>query len=455
MNPAEAVRTPWLPAVTALGLGFIWRLLLVLQSPVAFSFDGFQRWAGRDHVLIQDWPPVTQIVLWLTAQAGGELLAARVVMCLISGLAAAAGTLLAQRLAAAAYGERPALWAGWTFAVASAYAHWAAWGTVFYQESTFLLVLFSGLWLAARGNLRTADLVIGLLGLVRYEGWPCVLLYLAWRRDRRALVALWGALVWAAIRGFGVEGYAASPVNFADWEGLVERFALAAWLADLLELVRRLGEVGGWVWWGLGAVAVSLHWRSSLVKLLALQTLAQLGATMAWVAGLEVVTSRMMVIPVVMVAVLGASAVPALARWPRSGWSLVVALAVLLGFQLVEGRDRMRAETRHFAPEAAAVVEMGRCPGCRWWVLPRRGLGTRARHDGCEVLQGISSLRHGQDFFCSSWVTDDWAEAGAGTDGTVRWDAAAKLYRVERHLPGASPAPAASSPAASLPVAVP
>ena len=436
MNPGEVVRTPWLPAVTALGRGFVWRLLLVLQSPVAFSFDGFQRWAGRDHVLIQDWMPTTQVLIWLTAQAGGELLAGRVVMCLVSGLAAAAGTLLAQRLAAAEYGERPALWAGWTFAVASAYPHWAAWGTVFYQESSFLLVLFTGLWLAARGNLRGGDLVIGLLGLVRYEGWPCVLLYLAWRRDRRALVALWGPLVWLAIRGFGGEGHAASPVNFADWEGLTDRFALEAWLGDVLGLARRLWAAGGWVWWSLGGVALWLHRRSSLCWLVAALVAAQLAATLAWVAGLETSTSRMGVVPVVMVAVLGASAVPALARWPRSGWALVVALAALLGFQLVEGRDRMRAETRFFAAEADALEEMRRCPGCRWWVLPRSGLGTRARHDGCEVLQGISSLRHGKDFYCSSWIVDDRAAASASTDGTVRWDEVAKVYRVERHLSG-------------------
>ena len=428
-----------MPALAALGLGFVWRLLLVLQSPVAFSFDGFQRWAGRDHLLIQDWMPATQVLIWLTSQAGGALLAGRVLMCLVSGLAAAAGTLLAQRLAAAEYGERPALWAGWTFAVASAYAHWAAWGTVFYQESTFLLVLFTGLWLAARGNLRAGDLVIGLLGLVRYEGWPCVLLYLAWRRDRRALVALWGPLVWLAIRGFGAEGHAASPVNFADWEGLTDRFALEAWLGDVAGLARRLWSAGGWVWWSLGCVALWLHRRSSLCWLVAALVAAQLAATLAWVAGLETSTSRMGVVPVVMVAALGASAVPALARWPRSGWALVVALAVLLGFQLVEGRDRMRAETRFFAAEANALAEMRRCPGCRWWVIPRRGLGTRARHDGCEVLQGISLLRHGQDFTCSAWVQDDRAAQSAATDGTVRWDATAKRYRVERHLSGTAP----------------
>ena len=39
---------------------------------------------------------------------------------------------------------------------------------------------------------RYADLLLGLLGLSRYEGWPYLLLYALWRRDPRALRASWG-----------------------------------------------------------------------------------------------------------------------------------------------------------------------------------------------------------------------------------------------------------------------
>ena len=32
----------------------------------------------------------------------------------------------------------------------------------------------------------------GAMALTRYEGWPVLFLYILWRRDRKALLALWG-----------------------------------------------------------------------------------------------------------------------------------------------------------------------------------------------------------------------------------------------------------------------
>ncbi len=441
LRPAEpTVPTPWLPAVVALVVGFGWRMLLVSQTPTAFAYDGFQRWAGRDHLLIQDWLPAAQLWVWAVAQLGGGLVEGRAAMALVSAVAAAMGTLLAQRLAAPRFGEARAVWAGWAFVAASTTPAWTSWGTVFYQESTFLLFLFAAFWAGAAGHLRLGDVLVGALGLVRYEGWVVVAAWAVWRRTPQAAVAAWGPLVWLAIKALGIHGYAASPTDFADWNGLVERFRFAAWWADVGNFGGRLWGSGGVVWFGLGAVALWLHRADPVARLVAFAAVAQLGITLAWIAGLEVATSRMVVVPVVVAAVLGASAVPWALRWRHAGWALLVVLVASVGVQLVEGRDRVRGEARHFRPEAEALeVMLAECPGCRWWVVPRAGLGSRARHDGCEVLQGISTLRAGREFECARWLDEAARPAlEAATDGSVRWDADKKAYRVERHLSDAA-----------------
>ena len=132
-RPPVNTPTVWLPAAVAM----------------AVAFDGYQRWAGRDHILVQDWLPVTQALIWLTAQLGGDIYVGRLVMAFVAASAAGAGTWLAQSLAAERVGPREATTAGWAFVIAALFGPWSSWGTVFYQESTFLLVLFGGLALAA------------------------------------------------------------------------------------------------------------------------------------------------------------------------------------------------------------------------------------------------------------------------------------------------------------------
>jgi hypothetical protein len=445
-TPAERTAAPgtptfWLPPVLSAVFAFAWRIVLIQLAPTAYSFDGFQRWGGRDHVLVQDWLPATQAFIWLTAQAGGGIYAGRVVMAGVAALAAGAGCWLAQSLAAERVGPREATWAGWAFLVAASFGPWCSWGTVFYQESTFLLVLFAGLALALGRRPLLADLVIGLLGLVRYEGWPIVLMYLVWRRRPAALLALWGMAVWVAIRASGVEGYHASPVNFADWEGLAERFTIGRWFDDVAMLGYRLINSGGAVWVVGGAIVAWLERRSPLIRLVTAIVASQFAITLAWLAGLEVSTSRMVIIPVAVSAVLGASLAPIIARDRRAIYLLPIGLAALMGVGLEDAQRRMRVETYRIRHEKQALRLMDDCPGCVWWVLPRRGLGTRARHDGCEVIQGISDLIEGEDFFCASWVHPDEAMASyAQCGGTIRWDSDEKAYVAEQHLPGSMPA---------------
>lgn len=431
----------WLPAAVAFFASLAWRACILVLWPTAYAFDGYQRWAGRDHLLVQDWLPATQSIIWLVATLGGGIREGRVAMSVVGALAAALGTLLVQRLAEPA-GPRAERVAGWSFVVAALFGPWGSWGTVFYQESTFLAVLFGALYLAASGRLVLADLAMGLLGLVRYEGWPCVLLYILWRRELRASVATWGMLVWIAIRAAGIEGYHASPVNFADWEGMFDRFLWTTYEHDLSMLLYRVANSGGMTWVILGAIGLVAFRKSGLVLLLGALSLSQAAATLAWLAGLEVSTSRMLVIPTALVATLGALGTAWVEEKVRWKWVAPVGLMVMLSISLVDSGRRANVEGLRVRQERAAVATMDECPGCTWWVVPRKRLGTRGRHDGCEVIQGITDMRHGREFFCAPWVADgDSSALYATCSGTVRWDTAKREYVVERHLAGSANGP--------------
>lgn len=342
---------------------------------------------------------MTQTLIAAVAALGGDVTAARVVMSLVAAGAVAAGVVVAGRI-----GGRVAAWA---FLVPSCYGPFLVWGAALYQEGTFLLVLFSGLALALSGRVRLADVVIGLLGLVRYEGWPCVVLYLAWRRDPRALVSLWGMGVWLLIH-FGLDwtGYRASPVDFDDWEGLGERTTLASWSRDALRLFRGAWYSGGISFGVAAAIGVVARWRRPGVLLLAAIGLAQVAAVTGWLAGLEIATYRMLLVPVVVAGVLGAVGAAAVwARLPRSLRPVLVPLGiVLLCVGVIDGWRASESEVERLAPELALLAQMKARPDCHWIVWPRVGLGTRQRHDGCEVLQGLGEARHGDGFWCGPWA---------------------------------------------------
>ena len=405
-----------LPALVAFAVGLALRLGLLAASPWNFSFDGFQRWAGRAHLLVQSWLPATQAVIASVAALGGDLSDVRLALALVASGASAAAAVVAGQL-----GGRRAAWAA---VVPAVYGPSLLWGTALYQEGTFLLLLFGGLALALAGRTFAADIVFGALALVRYEGWPCVLLYLAWRRDPRAFVVLWGAGLWLVLRGgLGVEGHAASPMDFDDWKGLAGRVTPASWLGD----AGRLFGLG----WGTGAVAFAVAgacgawaaWARRGVPLLAAVGVSQVAAVGGWLAGLEVATSRMLVLPAQIAGVLGAVGVAVLwDRLPRWGRPAVVAGgAALCVLGVVHAWAGLGVEERAFAPERAVRDAMALRPACGWVIVPRTRLGTRARHDGCEVVQGLGAPRHGDGFWCAAWgptppsnracvVTATWGE---------------------------------------------
>lgn len=380
------------------------RLALMWQVPEIYGFDGYQRWAGRDHLLVRDWLPATQSVIWAVTRLGGGPVAAKLALSVVASGAVAAGALVARRLGGAA--------AGWLFVPVGLFAPFLAWSVVPYQEGTYLLVLFAALALAISGRQLAADLIAGGLVLVRYEGWPVLGLYLVWRRDPRALVALWGVALWLALKvGVGVQGYQPSPVNYADWDGLAERFDLVRYLDSLSRFVAQAWWSGGWVLFALGLVGMWLLRRQGLGRLLIGVFAVQVGAVLGWLAGVETAIMRMEVVAGV---VLGLFAAAVLGRlWARGGaWRATVAVgAVAFGSYGVWAAGGMASRSvRSVRWEERLARQMAACEGCEWVVTPRAGLGTRDRHDGCEILQGITGLHAGQGFWCATWPGEVPAE---------------------------------------------
>lgn len=427
------------PVLAAFGVALAARLVLIQQYPVNLGLDGFQRWAGRDYWLVQGWLPATQMVVWAVAELGGSFLAARVAMAVVASLAIGAGAMVAEAVAGRV--------GAWLFLGAATFGPFLLWGTALYQEGTFLLFLFGGLALALRGHPRLGDLVIGAVGLVRYEGWPLVALYALWRRDPRALTAGWGIALWMFGRGvLGWTGHHASPVNyFSDWDGIVERFSLATWAGEVGWLAERAFGVGAFTIGGLGAAGAWIGRRRPEVLLVAIMALAQVALVLVWIAGLEQATYRMLVIPALLAAVPASVAVTWIhaklpREWMRAG--LVTGLVVLMGVGLVDASRVVRGEVRWTRPERAALDEMAGCPECRWYVVPRTEIGPRDRHDGCELLQGVSALRHGEDFFCDAWPAGEGREADV--EGLVEWVDGG--YRVSVRPPLVLPDPPAPTP---------
>jgi hypothetical protein len=429
--PAPTTPPFWTRTSTAAAAGFVLalvvRLVVLVHAPQGYSFDAFQRWGGRDWLLVQGWLPATQLVIHTVAALGFGPLVARGALAVVASIGVAAGC--------AAAGGIGGPVAAWSFVIAATYGPFVVWSAALYQEGTFLAVIFTALALALRGRLVAADLVIGLAGLVRYEGWPCVAIWLLWRREPRSLASVWGIAVWLAGRYLlGWRGHAASPVDFDDWEGLADRLHPESWLHDAGRLLH-VAQLGGGLAYGVVAMVGVAWWRrDSRVWLLLAWLASQVLVTAAWLAGLEVATQRLLVIPVVLSGFLGCLAVArAWERWPRLRAPLVTGMVLLFSLGVIDAWRQSGFEEERLRPEIDALARMSaECPDCVWWVEPRTGLGTRSRHDGCEVLQGISTLRHGRELWCEPWVPAEEVHARrVAATGTVRWRVNAYVVSVE------------------------
>lgn len=385
------------PFWLALALGLIARGALLVLVPENYSFDAWQRWAGRDHLLVRDWLPGAQLLVCVFAQFG--IGAVKAAFAAVGALGAGAAAALAERLAGRS--------AGLCVAALSVFGPALTWTVVPYQEGPFLALLLGGLALSLSPSPRRvllADLLVGALPLVRTEGWPLVALYVLWRRAPSAARALWGAVLWGLVVAiWRPEGYAPSPVDYADWNGLIARFDLDRWLGDAARFGRH-ALLGGTI--GLlppAAWGLARGWRIRGVPLVALALLGQLAVTGLWIAGLEAATVRMQVSPGALLAVLagvGLAQLPA-SRPARVGVALYVALFAAWGLQ--SGLDNAQSAARVARPELELAAQIEACGACTFAVTPRQGLGTRDRHDGCEILEGVTRLRAGQTFTCTSW----------------------------------------------------
>jgi len=400
------------------------RLAVIQAHPENFSMDAYQRWGGREHLLVQDWLPATQFFIWVTAALGGSIMAMRIVMAIVGALAVTAGAWVARHIAGAP--------AGWLFIPFGLFGPFLTWSVVPYQEGTFFLALFGGLALAlhAAADNRPAsdrlwliaDVVAGVLPLVRYEGWPVTLLYILWRRQPRAWVASWGAALWLILKMADVQGHASSPISYADWEGLDARFEPKILLASLSKLWTQMLDTKGAVLLilGLGAWVHLFRAKRPWVIWLGLVFAGQLAALAGWIIGLETATYRMQAVPGVLLGLFIACSAGLLwTKVRRPGQIILVlvggAAAVLFTRQAI---DNAKRSTRAVRWETRLVKSMEDCPECRYLIKPRRGIGTRDRHDGCEIIQGLGMDVHGGRFWCQKWgqAPDDFQATHA-----ARW----------------------------------
>ena len=81
----------WRYALAAFGLALLARVGLIATHPTMYSMDAYQRWGGRAHLLVQDWLPATQFIVWLTDIVGGGQIAARVAVSVVAEVIASRG----------------------------------------------------------------------------------------------------------------------------------------------------------------------------------------------------------------------------------------------------------------------------------------------------------------------------------------------------------------------------
>ncbi len=422
------------PYVLAVALAFAARVWLIWRFPNNYALDGWQRWAGREHLLVQDWLPGLQAVIWLVAHLGGGVRVTRVALAAVTSLGVGAGA-----AAAGAIGGRPA---AWIFAALAAFGPTLVWTGVLYQEGLYASLLYTGLALALRGGLGlsavrqrdrparvllAADLVFGLLPLVRYEGWAVVFCYLAWRRDASSLRALWGEGVWALVKICGLRGAYPSPVDyFEDWRHIASTFDPHTWLGCLVDLGDLLVRSGGLALLAVGLASAGMCWRARGIPLLTVVLVGQLLATLGWIAGLEGATQRMLVLPAGLAALIASvGAAEVWMRLPRLRALISALLVVWVGLGLWTAAETVDREHARVRPEIMALGRMQACKDCVWWVVPRTGLGAQGRDDGCEALQGMTHMVEGLQFWCEPWHQAEPADAiavdRAKTNGSVRW----------------------------------
>lgn len=385
-----------IPAITFV-IAFLVRAAAILIWPHAFQFDAYQRWAGRDHLFIQVWLPATQLVVWICGKLGMSIFGVRFVFAAIGSLSLAIASALLERL-----GGRMA---AWLFLPMCFFGPFLVWSTSPYQESTLLTVLFFGLLLSDLKP-QLSDWVMGALAMVRYEGWPLIIAHVFFRRSWSALIAFWGCAFLGVLYACDwVHPYQASPDSFADWNDLSGNLKprIVSFVAYRLGVIT---EYSGTQWLLLGVLFFPwLKNKSNVHWMLLFTVIGQICATVGWALSLGVAFSRMMItiaIPASMLAVLFLAQLwPRWARWKRI--LLGIGLVAWTGWTLRDAHVDYKSYSKSLRFEVDLIDLMKRCPNDFWGIDPRKHPGKRNRHDGCEVIQGLSELRAGFDYSCMIW----------------------------------------------------
>lgn len=367
------------------------------MAPDVFAFDGFQRWAGRDHLLIRDWLPATQLIIFISAKLGDPIFT-KLILAGVASLGSASITYITQRL----YGTK----AAWFSLPIACFGPFAVWSSTLYQEGTLLCLALGSIALAmsvSKSKLWMVDIMAGTVALTRYEGWPILLMYLAWRRDKRALIALWGPSLWLIVKWLDTPAYIPSPIDYADWNELSSRFSVQTYLSHWQRFGLQSFESGALGVWILALPAVyrSLKEQKRLAVLLIGILISQWMAVAGWIAGLETAIQRMQVIVTVISMPFCAGTLARIKPIPKWGWLLSGTVISALWIQFAI--DTTQRNQKSFIHERELASAITACNDCLWVVHPRQGLGTRDRHDGCEILQGVSPFHHGKEFWCAAW----------------------------------------------------
>ena len=431
----ERLKMPIIIAVIALLI----RVILIVWMPDAYQFDAYQRWAGRDHLYIQVWLPATQTLVWLVGKLGGTPVILRLVFSLLGAVTIGLMVQLAVSMRGSLNNINDEtdsntgqnwLWLSLPFVVFGPYV---VWSSVPYQESTLLLFLIGGL-LLHRIKPEWGDVCIGALALVRYEGWPLIVVHWLLRRNVKAvLLSSWGMVLWLSIKHFGfLTPYMASPDSFSDWNELSSNLnpRKARHLLRQLWLMFDSSAAG---WFLLATIPMLPRWRSWDYRhwMLFWAFWGQCAALIGWLFSLGIAFSRMIVLPVMIMApfsILGL--LWSWNRWKGSLWkrsAFIIGLIAMSAWTIRDIYIDITAFNKHNRWERALVKDIDQCEGDTWSIYPRIHNGPRSRHDGCEVVQGLTNLKAGEDFSCVPW---GWG--GPMATLVANWNDDINSYDVER-----------------------
>ena len=168
-TPHRRLRTA-LPLLVAAG-SLAWSAAMIHRYPVMYWYDPYGRVVARDHLLVDRWLPLLQLVIFGVGKLTTDVTALRLVLAALS-----AGTLVA----CSSLGQRLATYsAGLLFATLMASnSLFVALSIVPYQEVLFVGLIFAGLSFHQPPTNRPrgwmAAIAFNLACLTRYEAWILV-----------------------------------------------------------------------------------------------------------------------------------------------------------------------------------------------------------------------------------------------------------------------------------------